>query len=616
MRLEDLSSQDLELLAAGNVEGLSDSALQALAGEPMVPLEPETPGVLPTALDTARRAGLIAAAPFIGGSRDLAGQALRAEREGAQAMGAAGAAVSRAAEAAETAAPGLLGPAPAALSKLILPQDEGSAQAALLAGPVGKVAAKAFEPLGTVAIKAGGKISEGAKALVAFAESRGLKLSPADITKSKFIAQLESLLEKTPFGSEAVHRFRQSQVKALSQLRDSLMEKFGTREDASVLGDIAQRSIAENQAARKVQKDALYGRVAQLTTGKDFPAENLRQAALQLLEKEMKAPPKFRSKEIMDLTSDILGIEVQAGKMAPEVMVGLKKPQTAIRYNFDGVRAIQDRLNEVIEGQIGLPGQRGFASSKVAGAAKLLRKASELDLRDFSKLAGPEAMKAYDVAKAFYKEGVETFDNKTVRRLAKAAPEKVVDIVFSPGAVTQIQAVKRATGEAGFTALKKQFVEKVLPEVQEESFKPGSFSKALSKYGDEVLSEVFTPKELMQIRSMDRLAGEVLTAERLAGNPSGTARTVLGGATWAQVGGLILSGFSGGVAGAAGTAGIVLGPKVIADFYLSEAGRRLLVQGFKTSIDSPKAAKVAASISTFLAGKGVTLPKQKPEGKR
>lgn len=531
---------------------------------------------------------------FVENFSEAMGGDIRAERKIAGGIGAAGKAFTEATTSPDSAA--------RTVAEFALPQDELGGQAALFGGPIGKMAVGSVVSGGRIGGRA---ISEGAKNLLRYAESKGLKLTAADITGSRAIASIENFLEKTPLGSEAVKKFRDKQVAAIRGMRDALIDKFGTREDAEVLGQIAKDSVASMSKAMREQSDILYSRVGQLAEGKQIGLGRSAEAAMDLVEKELRLRPELRNQKIFQMASDVLGIDPKA--ITEDTLPFIRERAadfTADYANWNGTRRL---LGDIIDTEdaaraLGTPGVK-FLSSAEAGAAKRLYKAAGEDLAAFSAKEGGELKAAHQAASSFYKEGIETFNDKAVKALLRSNPERIVDVVFRPGSVMPIRAVRKAAGEGGFQALKKQFVEKLLPEVG-ENLNPQTFQNALDKYGEATLREVFTPQELMQFRGLAKASAAAGKAAGLAGT-QGSARTNTILASGGVAGGLIVSN---PVTGVPGAVGIILGPKAVAELYLSDKGRQLLLDGFRISAGGEKAAKTAGAIIGYLSAKGL-LPK-------
>jgi len=508
-------------------------------------------------------------------------------------------------------------------AKQLLPQDEFGGHAAMLAGPMGAaVSGLAASKLGIAAGKKiagiGGGLSEGAKTMLRYAEAKGIKLSPAEISNSPVLLAFENMMEKTPFGSEAFHGFKDKQIAAIKSLRNTLADKFGTREDAEVLDEIVKNSLRAESSTRKDAADALYGRVGELAKDAVIPMNATKRAAIELLEKELRLRPELRHNGIVDAAARAIGVE--AKDLTPEMLDKIRSGWTGT-LDFANFRGLQRHLGGIIEEEdiaraMGAPGVK-FLGSAEAGAAKKLFKATEQDLSGFGKASGGELKKALDMATEFYAEGRGIYGNRNIVRMMKADPGTFVQTVFrpGPGSVERVRAVKTALGgdKKGFQALRRQFVEsKLIPEVG-DNFTPTGFQKTLDTYGEPFLREIFDGKELMQFKALAKLSERVGAAGRLQGTQgsaranTGIANTVL--SSLAGTGGFVMAGPLGA---AAGTTGVILGPRALSRLYLSETGRSLMMKGFTVPAGTDEAIKLTGAITAYLKAKDLDETERNP----
>jgi hypothetical protein len=87
------------------------------------------------------------------------------------------------------------------------------------------------------------------------------------------------------------------------------------------------------------------------------------------------------------------------------------------------------------------------------------------------------------------------------------------------------------------------------------------------------------------------------SAERIAGNPSGTGQSIL---TWGQLGLIFYH----------PTVGIpaFLTPPMISKLYLSETGRNYLTKGFKESIYGKSGTEIATKIAGLIGANEMEQP--------
>ena len=171
-------------------------------------------------------------------------------------------------------------------------------------------------------------------------------------------------------------------------------------------------------------------------------------------------------------------------------------------------------------------------------------------------------------------------------------PEEVVKRIVNGDTMT-LRAVKRIVGEKGLEHYRRRIIEDILGEAnlpllpgQAPSPSALKIGKALKQYDQNFLREIFSAKDLDEISRLDDAKALIESTQRLVNNASGTSSALL-------------------AAGAAGSmvlthpfkaAKIVVPMYVLARFYTSEAGRKLLMMGLdpKYVKHAPTATAIAA----------------------
>lgn len=475
------------------------------------------------------------------------------------------------------AAGGVVG-VPALMASELVPKSKLDVTLAALSGPISKgvnaVVGKLGAPLAA-------RMTPALQSIASLAEEKGIPLTAADITNSQVLATFESFLAKTPLGSTAITDFRDKQLAAVRSARDSLLARFGPSTETAALGEDLKALIKSSSQEYSKKADALYAHLRTLVPAEtQFQMTSLAKKAGALLKNEQALTPGMRDPELLRILTDFSGKDV-----APAM-------------NLESLLATRSRLGELIADgdaavKAGASGQK-FMSSRGTGTLKQLAGALSEDFQRNSAAMGGAVEEAHTAASAFYRTGAETFNHKTIQRITNSNPELIVDLVFKPGRVTEINAVKAAVGETGFAPLQQKFTERLLGEAGSD-LRPSVFTKNLDKFGEETLRAAYSPEQLSGMRNLADISDRLLAAEKLAGNASGTGRTVVSLAT----GGLLVHEPLTGAA-------VLLGPAPLAKLYLSDLGRKYLTQGFKTSIGADVADGLASKILAYLAVKKAT----------
>ena len=557
---------------------LTEKFFNRQAAQPAQSQAPETPGQR-----FGREFGPLVSGEFGDRSADLIVKGLKPVA-GALQRGAEGAA--------EFGTAGGVAGVPLLMAKEAVPQTRGQAKLAMLGPLPGKVASTvakiAVNPLQV-------NLTSGMKSILKLAEDKGIPMTVADITNSKMAAGLESFLAKTPFGSGTIQRFRERQIEAVRTAREALIKKFGPSEESEAIGIKLKEAIVSASREFSDKASALYSNIDSLVDpGARVPAFNLTTTANKFLDREKQVPKSLQNGDMIAILEDMVKFKDES---------------------FTNTRAIRSKFGELIRNndaaiKAGMSGAK-FQSNKQTGVYKQLQEAIEKDITEFSRTQNPKIREAFDLANSFYKQGKNTFDNKTIRMISKKNPERVVDFVFKPGAITEIEAVKKSVGEEGFRELKTKFVEKIMRsmEGQGQAFHPTKLARELGRYGDETLKRVFEPKELLEISELARVSERLMTAEKIAGNPSGTASNIIAAATYGGVGTGMF--FKHPITGTA----VLLGPKILAEAYVSPIGRRLLMSGIQISTRDQRAIGIAAQLTAYLKNMPVERPEQTVQNK-
>lgn len=392
-----------------------------------------------------------------------------------------------------------------------------------------------------IAAVAGKKGVELAQKAVRF----GIELTPAELTGSKNLSLIESALEKTPFSADIIRKFRIGQMEKLvkrreailaengpketiealgeqlknqidtvfnretklrtdtaNKLKDSFLKRLGSSETYEEIGMAGQEAIKKASQVRFGKSQELYSQVDEyIDPNLTIEPKNLSKAAKEIMKSEGSLPQSLRDSESMSVLTDLAE----------------GKP-----LNWSDLNSIRSRLGELIASSDPSYGfskaAQGtkFVSDRSASTYKRLFGALEQDADDFMKAAGTEAENALTVARAFYKESKQLFGRADIQRVLKSDPEKVIGMVFKPGADTEIKMLRQGIGEESFAPLKKKFVSRLTETGEGEAITADVVRSRLDQYG-ETLKTIFSPQEINQFE--DLIAGLQRADTRTVENP-------------------------------------------------------------------------------------------------
>lgn len=190
----------------------------------------------------------------------------------------------------------------------------------------------------------------------------------------------------------------------------------------------------------------------------------------------------------------------------------------------------------------------------------------------------------------------EAVQNPFFKRLVRLSPEKVVDYVVKPGNVENIRQVRMALGDEGETNLRQAFLGKILGENQHGVFSPMKFHSQLTKYGDRTLKELFPEDLYSEVKKLGDVSLRSTAADKLAGNPSGTAQNLIN----FQMGRAILTNPVNGVA-------MTLPNVVVAKLYLHPATRAWLTSAMEVPATTKAAIGLYSRLAAYAAKPGDLL---------
>ena len=169
-------------------------------------------------------------------------------------------------------------------------------------------------------------------------------------------------------------------------------------------------------------------------------------------------------------------------------------------------------------------------------------------------------------------------------------------MIFHPNNSINIALTKRVIGKDLFNEARTAFTEKILEMNKYGMYSPMTSVKEVSRFDNPTLKAIYSPEELKALNDLVRVSKASYGAERLAGNPSGTAQSVI---TFQQ-GRAILKQAAKGRPDKAVM--IVLTPKGLAKIYLSPLGRKYFTTGFNVPAGTEAATNIGSKLLA-IAGK-------------
>ncbi len=454
----------------------------------------------------------------------------------------------------------------------MIPQSPGGAIAAYAGGKAMEAAAPMVAGLPLVK-SAEERLGEAGAAVIKRAKDLGIPMSISDITQSPGWAKIEAAMAKTPLGAGPMQEFRNKQLEAAKAALTGMADKFGNTQEVKTLGQNLKSAIASQSMEKNDKAKELYDAVEKLVPPETVvTTPSLQKAAQKLLAEHRLLKPSMQDGDVKAVLSDLAK---DAGSSWQGLSAMRSKMMQEIADNDAGIK-------------IGLKGQ----SNPVAGIYKRLMGPLEEDVAKFGEANGGKVNDAIQLARSYYGGFKGRFSSDAIKQIVDKNPEDIAGFVLRPNNLTEIAALKKAAGPESFREVKRAFMDKLLTAGKGGEFSPQAMDTMLSKYGDSTLKEIFSGPELKGLNDFRQIAKTMGTAEKMSGNPSGTAQNIVTMAT----GGLMVRHPVTGIT-------VAIAPAALSRIMVSDAAREAVINGLKIPATSPGAAQKAGQIIGLLMGK-------------
>jgi hypothetical protein len=457
---------------------------------------------------------------------------------------------------------------------------------------VGKIAGKILSPVSK-------KMTPAAKMAEQEAKEAGITLTPGEITGSKTQQLFESLMDKTPFASSVTQEWRlekqlrplikarnrfletgeggQQNVEALglkikdaidkhittfgkaketglNAMRNSMLKRMGSQESYETLGKDVQEILASKSVASVAKKNKIYKEISKSMPEGDLKFTAFDDEARAILDKIKDLPNQpGKLKNILAMGGKRTGKDAKiieelrqypenvqqsiAADMGIDLTAGSSK-------SWETMQRLRSQISELIKGEdlsvkMNAPHLKGQLSNE-GRLYKNLKSALDKDFERLAKEAGTDAFEKMKIANVFFREEyAPVWKSKLIQKMAYTSPEKVVDVAFKPGGVAEVRLAKKALGGQDFRPLQTAFTNKLLGAGKDGAFNPKALMNNIRKYGDEMLEEVYAPKDLYALKDLAttgklflerKLPGQNILRTIASNSPNTVVASILGSA--------------------------------------------------------------------------------------
>lgn len=435
-------------------------------------------------------------------------------------------------------------------------------------------------------------VLEGAKEIRGLFQKFGSDLTPAQATDNAGLDLLEGALQNSLTSQGTMNTFKAGQEQAGRQVVEAVVNELAgdvsNRLGQEGVGELFLQTAKRGAEAHDALTNGLYANVDELSKGTWVSTLDLKKAA-QNIQNELKILGKLgKTAEITDALSGIRNLpEEMPFSHAHMVRSELLKKVRALKANPEKAQSLA-RVAQLAEAAHGM-------MENGAGA-----------------LNG-DAVAAWKLANATYKEGKEVFENSFMANLIvknKVQPSKIGETIFRNGNVDEVRKAKKALERASqldpsinfgktWKAMKAGYLEDVLarhttPDGNVDG--AGMMKEFIQKRSSRTLEEAFSEHEF---RELERLARAMKKSQT---NPAASIpikmAQVLGGFQ------LLTSQFRDDnkydTAANSAALGLLIAPAVLARLVVSPTGRKLLTEGFEMTGKQKLAAQGLPSFFTKL----------------
>lgn len=425
-----------------------------------------------------------------------------------------------------------------------------------------KGAGKAMAPLakkfGTTKVKtSSGDIvsvpSTAKKEMLDAATSRGIDLTPAEISGSKTTRLFETFLEKLPKSSDVIQDFRlKSQLEPLldnleslkrsgeskesvaevgekiwnqvndflkkestmvddqlNMIRDSMQDILGTKKPIPIIAEEAQEALIKQEAAAKAGVREKYKAVDEALPTEEIDIPSLKKASGEVLEDIEGLPAQSA------VVKQVASWAKEGGEMPKELLEQIKALPEEGRADVMKSLGVSpgktpkllkgyiETLNSLIKKEDLLQGLGGPTKqfTKEGALFTKLKVAAREDLESISK-SSPKSAELLKSAKESHIDFAETFKTKEIQKLLKSKPSEMIDRIIIKDDVQGVRNVRKAMGAKGFDKIKQGLTNKLLGVGKKDVFDPKYLGTQLAKYETAVLEEVYGKDAVKGFKNM------------------------------------------------------------------------------------------------------------------
>lgn len=320
------------------------------------------------------------------------------------------------------------------------------------------------------------------------AADQGVSLPASAMTNNKLVQISEALASKGLFGQRIINRI-QGAKDTLNSLAQQTTNAVNASPDFLNAGEAAQNGFNATKTAFQSKMNGLYGDIIPQIANQPADASNTMQVLNQYMEN---AKNNLGSNPA---ASYYQGLQARIAPLQELTQKGMVSPDQQL--TAAELRAtMQDVGNR-------LKNPNDPVANADQGALKQLYGALGNDLDNTISKYDPAVGQQLKETNAQYAQGKQLFNSQIGRYIQDKDPEQIVNQIFKPNSVTNINRVKQMVGEDGFGQLQNAFMAKLMKNSLDKNgmLDGGKLTTNLSKYDDPTLNAMFSPDQLKQLEN-------------------------------------------------------------------------------------------------------------------
>jgi len=406
-------------------------------------------------------------------------------------------------------------------------------------------------------------------------------ITPGIGSENRFIDILETVSEKSLGGGGRITKARKGAETGLTNELKGFVDNFSDSTTRVNAGQLALEAIQNSVDLFRVNAKKRYDKLAEAAT-----VERIVDG------RKVRVPVSVDVTESKKLAEKLLEETKPTRRLAPgarDVLLTVRELDNTVSFST---------ANNVRSELLGV--SRSFTDAikgKSAFNAGRMVKSITNDIDKTVDAVPTNLRKLYDEAQSFYKQNVEKYNKKIIRNLTEKDPESVYQALVKPNRPTTIKTLTSILKETKDKEIRQELIDSIKgtmigdivgnSERLKRKIDANSVRKEFLKYGDEVLNEIFEPRELRRLNNL--LEGLSVAQATKAGEG-------IPGPIFIQLAqaGAAIGLFSGGFTTEAGV--ILLGPVAIARMFTNPKIVNLLRKGFALNPGSKEAYTNASQI--------------------